>query len=317
MLDKTDIQSINKKVGTDLLMNLGDQDIKNYPCIPTGSFELNKALGIGGYPKGRIIEIFGHESSGKTTLTLHAISEAQKNGGTVAFIDAEHALDPQYAKAIGVNTKTLIFAQPDSGEQAMRVVLELINTSKVDLIVVDSVAALVPEAELNGEIGDNHVGLQARMMSQSLRKITGALNKTNTTIIFINQLREKIGVVFGNPQTTPGGRALKFYSSVRIETRKGKKIPGNEFDKGIEMKMKVVKNKMAPPFKEAIAELEFGRGINPINELINECVLQNILVRKGAYYYLGDKKLAQGIANLEKNILEDTKLEKLLRDKLK
>ncbi|WP_029608908.1 recombinase RecA [Mycoplasma simbae] len=292
---KKTISEITKKFGSEAIAFFDQNDLAHsVNVVPTGSYLLNDALGIGGYPEGRIIEIFGPESGGKTTLCLHAIAEVQKRGGIAAFIDAEHSIDPNYAVNLGIDLDKLIISQPDSGEQAMDIVDYLAKSGAIDLIIVDSVAALVPEAELNGEMSDNQIGLHARLMSKSLRKITATLNKTNTTIIFVNQIREKIGVMFGNPETTTGGRALKFYSSVRIEVRRvssiveGKEIIGND------VKIKVVKNKLAPPFKTFQTEIVFGQGIDALGELIELACQKNVIEKKGSWYAYQGENLCQG-----------------------
>lgn len=288
------IQEIEKQYGKGSVMRLGEKTTLKIEAIKTGSIQLDDALGIGGYPKGRIIEIYGPESSGKTTLALHAIAEVQKNGGNVAFIDAEHALDPTYAKQIGIDLDNLILSQPDSGEQALEICETLIKSNAVDIVVVDSVAALVPEAELAGEMGDSHVGLQARLMSQAMRKLSGILNKANCSLIFINQIREKVGIIFGNPEVTPGGKALKFYSSVRLEVRRGEAIRDKDIIIGNTMKIKIVKNKVAPPFKQVSVDLIFGKGICKYGELIDLATNLNIIEKSGSWYsYKGDK-LGQG-----------------------
>ena len=276
------------------------------------------ALGVNGFPKGRIIEIFGPESSGKTTVALHAIAEVQKNGGRAAFIDAEHALDPVYAKRLGVNIDELLISQPDTGEQALEICEALVRSEAVDIIVIDSVAALVPKAEIEGEMGDSHVGLQARLMSQALRKLSGTVNKTKTTCIFINQLREKVGVMFGNPETTPGGRALKFYSSVRLDVRKGEAIKASDSVIGNKTVIKVVKNKVAPPFKTAVVEIMYGLGISKESEIIDLAVNSGIVDKSGAWYSYNGEKIGQGKENVKALLRENKKLcdelEKKVRD---
>lgn len=291
---KKTILEIEKAFGKGSIMILGDNPDKKIESIPTGSLLLDKALGVGGYPKGRIIEIFGPESSGKTTLSLHAIAEAQKAGGIVAFIDAEHALDVTYAKNLGVDIDNLLLSQPDTGEQALEIVEQLIKSKLISMIVIDSVAALVPEAEIMGDMGDSHMGLQARLMSQAMRKLSGVINKTNTTVIFINQIREKLGVVYGNPETTPGGRALKFYSSVRLDVRKTEVMKNQDEFIGTKVNIKVVKNKVAPPFKSCSVEILFGKGISKIQELIDLATEFNIIQKSGSWYSYLDNKIGQG-----------------------
>ncbi len=287
---------IDKEFGKGSLMKLGEnREILDIEVIPSGSILLDEALGVGGYPKGRIIEIYGLESSGKTTLALHAVAEAQRQGGIAAFIDAEHALDPTYAKALGVNIDELWISQPDNGEQALEITERLVRSGAMDIIVVDSVAALTPQAEIDGDMGDSHVGLQARLMSQALRKLTGILAKSNTTIIFINQIRMKIGIMFGNPETTTGGNALKFYSSVRIEVRKGDTIGKNSDDiTGSRAKIKIVKNKVAPPFKKVELDIMFGTGISKIGSLLDAAVKYNLIEKSGAWFSYNGEKIGQG-----------------------
>ena len=295
---------IDKDYGKGAIMRLGDENIENVAVIPTGSLGLNLALGVGGYPRGRIIEIYGPESSGKTTLAIHAMAEVQKQGGIAAIIDAEHAFDRFYAEKLGVNTAELLIAQPDSGEQALDIADELIRSAAVDLIVIDSVAALTPKAEIDGDMGDNKVGLQARLMSQALRKLTASVNKTNTTCIFINQLREKIGVMFGNPETTTGGNALKFYASVRLDIRRIGQIKDGDSVKGNQVRVKVVKNKVAPPFKKAEFDLMFNEGISRIGEILDFAVACEIIEKKGSFFSYGETKLGQGRDNV-KAVLQD------------
>ncbi len=295
---------IDKDFGKGAIMKLGDDKIEDIPVIPTGSIGLNLALGVGGYPRGRVIEIYGPESSGKTTLAIHAIAEAQKLGGIAAIIDAEHAFDRFYAEKLGVDVDNLLISQPDSGEQALEIADELIRSSAIDLIVIDSVAALTPKAELDGEMGDNKVGLQARLMSQALRKLTAAINKTNTTCIFINQLREKIGVMFGNPETTTGGNALKFYASVRIDIRRAGQLKEGEEVFGNQTRVKIVKNKVAPPFKKAEFDIMFGEGISKVGEIVDLGTENGILKKSGSWYSYGDTKLAQG-RDAVKQMLKD------------
>lgn len=299
------MKQIEKQYGKGSVMRLGDEAERTVEAIPSGSLSLDIALGIGGYPKGRIIEIYGPESSGKTTLALHAIAEVQKMGGFVAFIDAEHALDPKYAKALGVDVDNLILSQPDTGEQALEIAEALIRSGSVDAVVVDSVAALVPEAEINGEMGDSHVGLQARLMSQAMRKLSGAISKAGTIAIFINQIREKVGVMFGNPETTPGGRALKFYASVRLEIRRGEAIKSATDIIGNKATIKVVKNKVAPPFKSVSVDIIFGEGISKTGELVDLASELDIIQKSGAWFAYAGEKIGQGRENakvyLDKN----------------
>lgn len=296
--------SIEKTFGKGSIMRLGDHNEEKMACIPTGSIGLDYALGIGGFPKGRIIEIYGPESSGKTTLALHAIAEAQKQGGLAAFIDAEHAFDRFYAKKLGVDIDNLYVAQPDCGEQALEIAENLIRSGAIDIIVVDSVAALTPKSEIEGEMGDSKVGLQARLMSQAMRKLTGTINKTGCVCIFINQLREKIGVLFGNPETTTGGNALKFYSSVRLDIRKTSQLKDGEEILGNRVKVKVVKNKVAPPFKKAEFDILYGEGISKIGEIIDLGVELEVIKKSGSWFSYNDTKLSQGRDAL-KRVLED------------
>lgn len=291
------MKDIEKQFGAGSIMKLGKEEHVKTDVESTGSLALDIAIGVGGFPKGRIVEIFGPESSGKTTLALQAIAEVQKNGGTAAFIDAEHALDPIYAKNLGVDINDLLLSQPDTGEQALEICKALVQSEAVNIIVVDSVAALVPQAELEGDIGDSHVGLQARMMSQALRSLSGAINKTNTICIFINQLREKVGVMFGNPETTPGGRALKFYASIRLDIRRAEAIKNGDKIIGNRITIKVVKNKVAPPFKVALVDLMYGEGISKEGEIIDIASDIGIIDRSGAWYSYNENKIGQGKEN--------------------
>ncbi|WP_412031429.1 recombinase RecA [Metamycoplasma buccale] len=319
LLEET-LKEIERKFGKESIMILGDKPEIIPEVFSTGSLAINKSLGIYGWPKGRIIEVFGPESSGKTTIALHAIAEIQKKGGIAAFIDAEHSIDPNYAKNVGVDIDNLILSQPDSGEQALEIVDSLAKTGAIDLIVVDSVAALVPEAELNGEMRDQVIGAQARLMSKALRKITASLSKNKTTIIFINQIREKIGVIFGNPETTPGGKALKFYSSIRLEVRKIQNLTNNGDVLGNQVKIKVVKNKLAAPYKTAKIEIIFSKGISKIAEIIDFAEEFGILNKKGSWYSFENENIAQGITNLqlilENNVELYRKIENLVMEKL-
>lgn len=313
---KETLEKIEKQFGKEAVMLLGQKNFVETEVTSSGSLVIDSLLGIGGYPKGRVIEIYGPESSGKTTLTLHAIAEVQKQGGIAAFIDAEHAIDPQYAKRLGVDIDNLILSQPDSGEQALEIADTLAKTGSVDLIVIDSVAALVPEVELAGEMRDQTVGAQARLMSKALRKITGTLSKNKTTIIFINQIREKVGVMFGNPETTSGGRALKFFASIRIDVRRIASI-GSESDiRGNEIKIKIVKNKLAAPFKIGTTEIIFSHGISKESEVIDLAEKYGILERKGSWYRYNDANVAQGKANLRELLLVDKELFKDLEKRV-
>ena len=302
------IDKIDKDFGKGAIMKLGDNRVEDVAVIPTGSISLNLALGVGGYPRGRVVEIFGPESSGKTTLAIHAMAEVQKQGGIAAIIDAEHAFDRFYAEKLGVDTDNLLIAQPDSGEQALEIADKLISSAAVDLIVIDSVAALTPKAEIDGEMGDNRVGLQARLMSQALRKLTATINKTQTTCIFINQLREKIGIMFGNPETTTGGNALKFYASVRLDIRRVSQIKEGEEVVGNQVRVKVVKNKVAPPFKKAEFDLMFDEGISRSGELVDLGVAKGLLQKSGSWFSYDGKKLAQGRDAVKKLLKENPDL---------
>lgn len=293
------LADIEKQFGKGAIMKLGDQEKVEIEVVPSGSLSLDIALGVGGYPKGRIIEIYGPESSGKTTFALHAIAEVQKQGGRAAFIDAEHSLDPVYASNLGVNINDLLLSQPDTGEQALEICDALVKSEAVSIIVIDSVAALVPQAEIDGEMGDSHVGLQARLMSQALRKLSGSINKTNTIVIFINQLREKVGVMFGNPETTPGGKALKYYSSVRLDIRRGEQIKQGSDVIGNRTNIKVVKNKVAPPFKSASVDIMYGEGVSKEGELIDLAADINVVEKSGAWYSYNGEKIGQGKENVK------------------
>ena len=292
------ITQIDRQFGKGSIMRLGENTFSQMDnVISTGCLSLDVALGVGGVPKGRIVEIYGPESSGKTTLALHIVAEAQKAGGHAAYIDAEHAVDPEYSKKLGVNVEDLLISQPDSGEQALEICETLVRSSALDVIVIDSVAALVPKAELDGEMGDTHVGLQARLMSQALRKLTGTVSRSNATVIFINQIREKIGVMFGNPETTPGGRALKFYSSIRMEIRRITTLKDGVDSVGSKVRVKVIKNKVAPPFKQSEFDIMYGKGISVIGDILDLAVLGNIVEKMGAWFSYGDLKIGQGREN--------------------
>lgn len=312
------LNDIEKQFGKGAIMKLGDNKHMELDVTPSGSLALDIALGVGGYPKGRIIEIYGPESSGKTTFALHAIAEVQKRGGRAAFIDAEHALDPGYAKNLGVDINELLLAQPDTGEQALEICEALVRSEAVNIVVIDSVAALVPQAEIDGDMGDSHVGLQARLMSQALRKLSGTINKTKTTAIFINQLREKVGVMFGNPETTPGGRALKFYSTIRLDVRRSESLKMGDGIVGNKTTVKVVKNKVAPPFKSAIVDIMYGEGVSHEGEIIDLACDSGVLEKSGAWYSYNGEKIGQGKENA-KLFLKDHKdicdeLEKKVRE---
>ena len=310
------IRAIHKQFGSGSIMRLDGSQVQQVDVIPTGSIALDVALGCGGLPRGRIIEIYGPESSGKTTLTLHAIAEAQRAGGVCAFIDAEHALDTEYARRLGVDLEDLLVSQPDCGEQALEITDTLVRTGAIDLIVVDSVAALTPRAEIEGEMGDAHMGLQARLMSQALRKLTGQISRTRTVLIFINQLRQKIGVVYGNPETTTGGNALKFYCSVRLDIRRKKAIKRGDETIGSECKVKVVKNKLAPPFREADFEILFGTGINKLGELVDTSEKFGLMEKSGTWYSYGGAKLGQGREKVVAHLDEHPALQQQLREAL-
>ncbi len=316
-LDMTLLQ-IEKQFGKGAVMKLGESSHMNIESIPSGSISLDIALGVGGIPRGRIIEIFGPESSGKTTLALHMIAEAQKLGGEVAFIDAEHALDPYYSKKLGVNIDDLIVSQPDTGEQALEITEALVRSGAIDVIVIDSVAALVPKAEIDGEMGDTHIGLQARLMSQALRKLAGVVSKSNTTTIFINQLREKVGVMFGNPEVTPGGRALKFYSSIRIDVRRIQTIKEGTSYSGNRTRAKVVKNKVAPPFKQAEFDIMYGTGISKEGDVLDLAAEIDIVNKSGSWYSYAEQRIGQGRENAKKYLVDNhevyIEIEKKLRE---
>ena len=298
------LKKIEKNFGKGAVMKLGEKADQRISTIPSGSLALDVALGVGGFPRGRIVEVYGPESSGKTTVALHAVAEVQKQGGTAAFIDAEHALDPQYAEKLGVNIDELLLSQPDTGEQGLEIADALVSSGAVDIVVIDSVAALVPRAEIDGEMGDAHVGLQARLMSQALRKLSGTINKTKTIALFINQIREKVGVMFGNPETTPGGRALKFYATVRLEVRRAEQLKSGTDIIGNRTKIKVVKNKVAPPFKIAEVDIMYGEGISQVGELLDMAAEKDIIDKSGAWYsYKGDR-IGQGRENV-KNYMKD------------
>ncbi|QGH34600.1 recombinase RecA [Gracilibacillus salitolerans] len=299
------LKQIEKQFGKGSIMKLGERAEQKVATVSSGSIAVDVALGVGGYPRGRVVEIYGPESSGKTTVSLHAIAEAQRAGGQAAFIDAEHALDPVYAKKLGVNVDELLLSQPDTGEQALEIAEALVRSGAVDMLVIDSVAALVPKAEIEGEMGDAHVGLQARLMSQALRKLSGAINKSRTTAIFINQIREKVGVMFGNPETTPGGRALKFYSSVRLEVRRAETLKvGNEMV-GNRTRIKVVKNKVAPPFKQAEVDIMYGEGISREGEILDIGSDLDVVLKSGAWYSYNDERLGQGRENAKQFLKEN------------
>ena len=299
---------IERQFGKGAIMKLGSSDHMNIDVTSSGSLTLDIALGVGGYPKGRIIEIYGPESSGKTTIALHAIAEVQKVGGTAAFIDAEHALDPVYAKKLGVNIDELLLSQPDTGEQALEICDALVKSEAVNIVVIDSVAALVPQAEIEGEMGDSHVGLQARLMSQALRKLSGTISKTKTTAIFINQLREKVGVLFGNPETTPGGRALKFYSTIRLDVRRGEQIKAGDSVSGNKTNIKVVKNKVAPPFKSATVDIMYGEGVSHQGELVDLASQIGVIDKSGAWFSYQGEKIGQGRENVKQYLKDNPKL---------
>jgi len=314
---ETAIGQIERQFGKGAIMKLGSRPVMDVPVISTGSLALNKALGVGGLPRGRVIEIFGPESSGKTTLALHAVASSQRQGGIAAFIDAEHALDTAYAKKLGVNCDELLVSQPDTGEQALEIADMLVRSGAVDIIVIDSVAALVPRAEIEGEMGDSHMGLQARLMSQALRKLTGTIGKTQTTLIFINQIRMKIGIVFGNPETTTGGNALKFYSSVRLDIRRMGAIKDGQEVTGNRTKVRVVKNKMAPPFREAEFDIMYGEGISQTGDLLDMGVLTNVIDKSGAWYSYSGERIGQGRENAKAFLKDNTDMFDAVTEKVK
>lgn len=311
------LKSIEKQFGKGSVMKLGEKSDRNVSSISSGSLAIDTALGIGGYPRGRVIEIYGPESSGKTTVSLHAIAEAQAAGGTAAFIDAEHALDPVYAKNLGVNIDELLLSQPDTGEQALEIAEALVRSGAIDIVVIDSVAALVPKAEIEGEMGDSHMGLQARLMSQALRKLSGIINKSNTIVIFINQIREKIGVMFGNPETTPGGRALKFYSSVRMEIRRAEALKSGNDIIGNRTKIKVVKNKVAPPFRTAEVDIMYGKGISREGEIVDIGSDLEIIQKSGSWYSYKDERIGQGRENAKQFLMANPELRNEISNKVR
>ena len=312
------LKKIERNFGKGSVMKLGEKVDTKISTVPSGSLALDVALGVGGYPRGRIIEVYGPESSGKTTVALHAIAEVQKKGGVAAFIDAEHALDPKYAAALGVDIDELLLSQPDTGEQGLEIADALVSSGAVDIVVIDSVAALVPRAEIEGEMGDSHMGLQACLMSQALRKLSGSINKTKTIAIFINQVREKIGIMFGNPETTPGGRALKFYATIRLEVRRAEQIKSGTEIMGNRTKIKVVKNKVAPPFRTAEVDIMYGEGISQVGEIIDMASEKDIVNKSGAWYAYKGERIGQGRENAKKFLLEHpemrAEIEKLVRD---
>ena len=316
LIDDT-LKSIEKQFGKGSIMKLGDKVYEHMEVVPTGSLALDLALGVGGYPKGRIIEIYGPESSGKTTLALHAIAEAQKQGGYAAFIDAEHALDPKYAKALGVDIDNLILSQPDTGEQALEIVEQLVRSNAISIVVIDSVAALVPKVEIDGDMGDAHVGLQARLMSQAMRKLSGVISKTNTVCIFINQIREKVGVMFGNPETTSGGRALKFYSTIRLDIRRVEAIKSGDQYIGNLTRVKVVKNKVAAPFRTVDIEIIYGKGISREGEILDMAVEYDIINKSGAWFSYNDEKIGQGRENVKAYIASNPDFAAEVEEKIK
>ncbi|HEY8366451.1 MAG TPA: recombinase RecA [Bacteroidia bacterium] len=314
---KLTLDKLEKEYGKGTVMRLGDKNVESVEAIPSGSLSLDLALGVGGYPRGRVIEIYGPESSGKTTLTIHAIAEAQRQGGIAAFIDAEHAFDRFYAEKLGVDVANLLISQPDSGEQALEIADHLIRSGAIDILVIDSVAALVPKSELEGEMGDSKMGLQARLMSQALRKLTATINKTGCTCIFINQLREKIGVMFGNPETTTGGNALKYYSSIRIDIRRVGQIKDGDEIIGNRARVKVVKNKVAPPFRQAEFDIMYGEGVSKVGEILDMAVELNVVKKSGAWFSYGDTKLGQGRDAVKQLLKDNPELSAELEAKIK
>ncbi|MGX7091408.1 recombinase RecA [Hutsoniella sourekii] len=311
------LKNIEKNFGKGAIMKLGDKSDTQISTVPSGSLALDVALGVGGYPRGRIIECYGPESSGKTTVALHAIAEVQKNGGVAAFIDAEHALDPEYAKNLGVNIDELLLSQPDTGEQGLEIADALVASGAIDIIVIDSVAALVPRAEIEGEMGDAHVGLQARLMSQALRKLSGAVNKTKTICFFINQIREKVGIMFGNPETTPGGRALKFYSTIRLEVRRAETIKDSGQMIGNRTRIKVVKNKVAPPFREAMVDIIYGQGISQEGELVDMAADIDVIKKAGSWYSYGEERIGQGRESAKQFLIDNPEIKKIVEQKVR
>ncbi|WP_198434663.1 recombinase RecA [Aerococcus mictus] len=311
------LKQIEKNFGKGAIMKMGESTDTQVSTVPSGSLSLDIALGVGGYPRGRIIEVYGPESSGKTTVALHAVAEVQKQGGIAAFIDAENALDPEYARALGVDIDELLLSQPDTGEQGLEIADALVSSGAIDIVVVDSVAALVPRAEIEGEMGDSHVGLQARLMSQALRKLSGSINKTKTIAMFINQIREKVGVMFGNPEPTPGGRALKFYSTIRLEVRRGERIKSGQDIIGNRTKIKVVKNKVAPPFKVAEVDIMYGQGISQAGELVDLAADMDIIKKSGSWYSYGDDRIGQGRENAKLYLTENPEIFKEIDSKVR
>lgn len=311
------LKRIEKDFGKGSIMRMGDSPQTQISAVSTGSLGLDNALGVGGYPRGRIVEIYGPESSGKTTVALHAVAEVQKNGGTAAYIDAENAMDPTYATALGVDIDNLLLSQPDTGEQGLEIADALVSSGAIDIVVIDSVAALVPRAEIEGEMGDAHVGLQARLMSQALRKLSGTINKTKTIALFINQIREKVGIMFGTPETTPGGRALKFYSTIRLEVRRGEQIKDGSEVIGNRVKIKVVKNKVAPPFRVAQVDMMYGHGISQTGEIIDMAVEKDIVNKSGSWYSYQDERIGQGRENAKKYLDEHTDMKQEIRQKVR